>query len=112
MMMTCVLLGGRAINIGPWDVQLQFVVVRPAEYAEDGTLIREAETAEQEMNPLPAGAEIVELEVDQDADGGWYAVDYAAPAPDSLEAAVTELKSLKKRTEDVEKSIYALLDLI
>lgn len=87
----CILLDGKVINIGPWDYQMQ---------------------AEIATNPLPKGAEVVELEVDQKEDGGWYAVEYAAPATDSLEAAVAELKSLKKRTDDVEASIYALFDMV
>ena len=58
MMKTSVLLDGKVINIGSWDYQL-----------EDG----------MPTNPLPDGAEEIEIEVVQDAGGGWApADDYAA----------------------------------
>lgn len=112
MMKQCVLLDGAVINIGPWDTQIQTFVVKPAEYNADGTLLHEEETEERETNPLPAGAIVTELECSQNEDGGWYAVEYAPQLPDSLEAAVAELKLLKKRTDDVEASIYALIDMV
>lgn len=112
MMKDCVLLDGKVINIGKWDCQVQSIVVSPAEYAENGDLIKEAVVEERETNPLPAGAIVTELECLQNEDGGWYAVEYAPQLPDSLEAAVTELRALKKRTDDVESSIYAIMGMM
>lgn len=86
MMKTCVIHNGQIINIGEWDEQIQpFEVglreVSPAEYDADGNLIKEAVTEpvyeDRVTNPLPEGAEIVEIDVTQDADGGWVpASDY------------------------------------
>jgi len=75
----CVLLDGKIINIGPWD------------YGSDS-----------ETNPLPAGAEVLDLEVYQNDDGGWYAEGYDQPSMPS------ELDLLKQRLAGSEAETAAL----
>lgn len=79
MLKKCIVLNGQVINIGPWDYQYERVEVEPAEYDEEGNLVKEAVYEEIARNPLPEGAEEVEIEVCQAEDGGWVpASDYAA----------------------------------
>lgn len=80
MIKSCVLLNGQVINIGDWDYQYEQVEVTPAVVDEETKeIITPAEYETVARNPLPEGAIIEEVEVTQNADGGWVrASDYAA----------------------------------
>ncbi|AWB45268.1 hypothetical protein DCC85_14235 [Paenibacillus sp. CAA11] len=96
MIKECVLLNGQVINIGPWDYQKERVLINPGE---DEPLFEE-----RINNPLPEDAEIVEMEVTQSEDGGWYAKDYL-PQPSELdrmgaEIVARELEALELRQQN------------
>ncbi|MFD3258159.1 hypothetical protein ACE3MQ_06080 [Paenibacillus lentus] len=107
MLKECVVLDGRVINIGPWDYKVEQIEVgseeievEPAEYDGEGSLIREAVFErvpvyeDQPTNPLPDGAEVVEMEIVEGEDGGLYPADYV-PEPDELEQLRAENTELK-----------------
>lgn len=101
MMKECVVLRGEVINIGPWEYNIQPVEVKPAEYDEEGNIIKEAVYEARPTNPLPEGAEIVEIEIVEGPDGGLYPADYVPPKTpeqlriEQLEQLVADLASLQ-----------------
>lgn len=74
MIKKCVVLDGKVINIGEWDYQKQLNEVEPAQYDENGYLIKEAVFEEKIINPMPEGATIEERDFEYDPDRGWYEV--------------------------------------
>jgi len=84
MIKPCVILNGEVINIGDWDYQAVIVGIK-----EDGQPIYG-----EELNPLPAGAEVVDMEVCQSNDGSWCVVGYD-PEPSELEQLRAENTELK-----------------
>ncbi|MMZ58868.1 hypothetical protein D1872_208650 [compost metagenome] len=80
----CVVLNGEVINIGPWDYKIQSMQVIPAEFNEDGSVIKDAVYEEQIMNPLPEGAVIEEREIEVAPDGGLIVKGSAQPTSDEL----------------------------
>ena len=96
MIKPCVRLNGEIINIGPWDELIRRVEVSPAQYDEEGNETTPAAYEDIATNPLPDGAEIVELDVYQDADGAWRPVGTSAPPSmadkmDLMQAALDDL---------------------
>lgn len=79
MLKQCVKLVNEIINIGPWDYQ--YIEV-------DGVQVAQ--------NPLPEGAVVVEIDVFQDADGGWKATGTAVTPTieERMQAAEDALTSL------------------
>jgi hypothetical protein len=82
MLKVCVVHEGRVINFGPWDYQIRAVQVGEEDYEIEPTKDVDGETIpavmgkrpiyeERETNPLPDGAEIVEMDVIYDEDHGW-----------------------------------------
>ncbi|MMZ49670.1 hypothetical protein D1872_113740 [compost metagenome] len=87
MIKECVVLNGVVVNIGPWDykkVKIQLPV-------EEG---QEPEYEEIITNPLPEGAEIVELEITEGPDGGLYPVGQLPPK--------SEIQKLKEELQQVQ----------
>ena len=80
----CVIKDGKIINIGEWNEQRDSIEISPAEYDEDGNIIKEAVYVEQVMNPFPDGATIEEREFEYDPDRGWYEVG-TSPEPTAEE---------------------------
>lgn len=76
MQKPCVVLNGQIINIGPWDDQ-------------------------NGENPLPEGAEIVEMEVEQDEMGGWYVVGHEPPEAPQQKIARLEAELAAAREENL-----------
>lgn len=74
MIKECVVLNRKVINIGPWDYQMQQVEVSPAEYDENGNVVKEAVYEEEAMNPLPEGAVTEQRDFEYDEDRGWYEI--------------------------------------
>lgn len=102
MIKDCVTLNGQVINIGPWDYMIQQVQVgerelEPAEYDEEGNLIKEAVVEplyeDQVTNLLPEGAIVEQMEVSQTADGGFKAesADSAVRLQVAKDAKIAEL---------------------
>lgn len=99
MLRECVVLNGKVINIGPWDYQYQRVEVTPAEYDDDGNVVKEAVYEDRPMNPLPEGVVIEERDFEYDKDRGWYEVSsLAIPTAEerikALEEAMIQLLGL------------------
>lgn len=84
MLKHCVRLYGEIINIGPWDYQYQSVEVTPAQYDNEGNETEPAGYKDEARNPLPDGAEIIEVDVYQDSEGAWRVVE-AVVAPTTEE---------------------------
>lgn len=97
MIKTCVFdVDGNLINIGEWDEQIQPIEIEPAEYDEEGNLVKEAVYEDQPTNPLPDGAYTEEREVVYDDVYGWRLADAPVPVSDkerieALEAALLEV---------------------
>jgi len=101
MMKECVVLNGQVINIGPWDFQIQRVEVEPAEYDEEGNVVKEPVFEEIVTNPLPEGAEIVEMEVVEGPDGGLYPAGYTPPETPQQKIARLEAELAAAREENL-----------
>lgn len=92
MIRQCVVLNGQVINIGEWDYQTEQVETKPAIIDEETQeAIEPAEYETVIRNPLPDGAEFVDIEVVVGADGGLYPADYTPPKTDK--ERIEELES-------------------
>lgn len=96
MIKQCVVLDGKVINIGAWDEQRQNVEIDPAEYDEDGNIIKEAVCEEQIKNPFPEGGTIEERDFEYDSDRGWYEAGTSKPptAEEQLQAQAEAIMTL------------------
>lgn len=74
MIKECVVLDGKVINIGPWDYKEVDVEVSPAEYDEEGNMVKKAVFEKRITNPFPDGATTEERDFEFDEDRGWYEV--------------------------------------
>lgn len=102
MMKKCVVLNGAVINIGEWDFQVTKVEVG---LSESGEPIYE----EHVMNPLPDGSEVLELEVAQNEDGGWYAVEYQpVKTPSETDLIGQQLTQVKLQAIQQQQMISSL----
>jgi hypothetical protein len=125
----CVVLNGQVINIGPWDykvepvqigtqtvqVGVETIEIEPAEYDEEGNLIKEGVFEErpiyeeqpiyedQATNPLPDGAEVVELDVEYSEEYGWRVV--GSPIP---ETPAEKLARLEQENADLRQAVAEL----
>lgn len=93
MLKECVILNGKVINIGPWDYQ----------YKEIGG-------KQIAMNPLPEGAEIVEMEVVEGPDGGLYPAGYVPPETSDKKIARLEAELAAAREENM-NALEAIAEL-
>lgn len=134
MLKTCILdKDGNLINIGPWDykvepvqigtqtvqVGVETIEIESAEYDEEGNLIKEAVLEErpiyeeqpiyedQATNPLPEGAEIVELEVEYSEEYGWRVI--GSPIP---ETPAEKLARLEQENADLRQAVAELTMLM
>lgn len=82
---------GNLINIGEWDYQIKPFEVEPAEYDEEGNLIKDAVIEYRATNPTPDGAYYHDQEVEYDPDRGWYLVG-TVPKP-TAEARIAAMES-------------------
>lgn len=92
MLRKCVMLYGEIINIGDWDYQIQEVELKPARYDEEGNFLEEAICDSRITNPLPEGAKMVEIEIDEGPDGGLYPAGYTFPKTPEQQR-ISELES-------------------
>ncbi|MED4726985.1 hypothetical protein P9597_02320 [Aneurinibacillus migulanus] len=94
MIKECVVLNGTVINIGPWDYK-KINIQLPTEEGQ------EPKYEEIITNPLPEGAEIVELEIAEGPDGGLYPVEQPPPK--------SEIQKLKEEfRHDLDKAVIEL----
>jgi hypothetical protein len=100
MIKECIVKDGKVINIGSWDEQRENVEISPAEYDEDGNIIKEGVFEEQIKNPFPVGATIEERDFDYDPDRGWYEIGTSAPP------------SLEERQASTEEAILVLMEVL
>ncbi|XID92509.1 hypothetical protein ACF3MZ_29280 [Paenibacillaceae bacterium WGS1546] len=103
MMRECVVLNGQVINIGPWDYQIQSLEVSPEERDEEGNIIKEAVYEDRPSNPLPDGAEIIEMEIVEGPDGGLYPAEQL-PGPSEVERLRGENLELKLALTELAKA--------
>ena len=97
MIKEVVLLNGQVINIGQWEYMTESVEVEPGKF-EDRVL-----------NPLPVGAEIQEMEVEQDVSGGWYVVGLSPESHQSPTDLIgAELTALKLQGIQLQQTVDAL----
>lgn len=92
----CYVLDGKVINIGEWDFQKKKIEIEPAQYDEQGNIVKEAIYEEIITNPIPEGTMIEERDFEYDPDRGWYEVGvYLKPTIqerlEALEAALLEV---------------------
>ncbi|MMZ48456.1 hypothetical protein D1872_101260 [compost metagenome] len=100
MIKECVVLNDEAINIGPWDYKFQQVLMSPAEYDDEGNVVKEAAYEEQITNPLPEGATIEQREIEEAPDGGLIVKGSAQSTSDELlgqELAQIKLQSMQQQ---------------
>ncbi|WP_042207429.1 hypothetical protein [Paenibacillus durus] len=97
MIKTCLRLNDQIINIGPWDEQVVKVLVTPAEYDQEGNVTQEDVYEDRVINPLPEGAETVELDVEYGPDRGWYVV--------GSDNHPTEIEQLQQRLDASETEL-------
>ncbi|MNW33505.1 hypothetical protein D3C74_104690 [compost metagenome] len=94
MIKDVVVFDGQVINIGPWDEQVRPFLVSPAEYDEEGNIMKEAVYEDRVMNPMPDGAKIEEREIEVAPDGGMV-IKGASTQPTSAELLGQELAQIK-----------------
>lgn len=75
MIKDVILLNGDVINIGPWDYMYQDIEVSPEETDEHGSITKPALFEKKATNPLPEEAEIIQMEVAEDSEGGLRIVE-------------------------------------
>lgn len=98
-MMDVVVLDGRVINIGPWDEQIQRILVEPLHYDDQGNITKEAVYEYRVTNPFPEGAVIEQREIEEAPDGGLIVKGTAKPSETDLlgqQLAAMKLQSMQQ----------------
>ncbi|MEK3787551.1 hypothetical protein [Paenibacillus sp. FSL K6-1230] len=99
MIKDVVILDGQVINIGPWDEQIQRVLVSPAEYDDEGLIVKDAVYEDVVTNPMPEGAVIEQREIETALDGGLIVKGTAKPSETELlgqQLAAVKLQAMQQ----------------
>lgn len=107
MIKKCYVLDGKVINIGDWEYFKKQVEVSPAEYNDEGNVVKDAVFEEVVTNPMPEGAVEQERNFEYSEERGWFEVGII-PKPNEIEVLQAKLNSATQQLDFQEELIVEL----